>query len=243
MIKTAGVVIIGNEILSGMVQDRNATFMTKALTLRGIRTAQVAVIPDEVHDIARTVKLFSRRFDLVFTSGGLGPTHDDVTMEGLCQAFRVPLVLDEGLVGMLRERYNGRLTPEKLKIARIPSGADLITDKALKFPILQYRNIYIYPGVPKFLRRQFLISLQNIQGSPAFLAKVYLKEHESDVAPFLNQVVEDHRDIRIGSYPVVGKDRCLLLLTLESQNKLDLDNTLSSLISHFPGGKIVRVEH
>lgn len=243
MRKTAGIVIIGNEILSGTVRDRNAVFMARELQLRGIKLCQISVVPDDVDEIARVVKEFSKRFHYVFTSGGLGPTHDDVTIEGISKAFGVQPVVNEGLKKLLHERFGETLSTEKLKIARIPRGAELIFDKALKFPLIRFSNIYIYPGVTKILEKQFFITSQHLDGRQAFLVRIYIDERESEMAPFLNKIIRGNIGINIGSYTVMEKDHFLILLTLESSSEKILNAMLAKLIHEFPKEKIMRVDY
>ena len=241
--KTAGIIIIGNEILSGMVQDQNAPFMARQLRQSGIELRQVTVIPDNVEEIARVVMEFSRKYDFVFTSGGLGPTHDDVTVEGVSEAFLVKPVLNTYLASLIHERFGSDLNTEQLKMALVPQGADLIGHEMLRFPLIRYGNVFLYPGVPKLLKEKLFVTLQHIEGCPTFYAKIFIDDRESEVAPLLNEVVEDNEETRIGSYLVEDQGQFLLLLTLESHNKLKLDVTLSDLIDRFPKEKIIRVEH
>ena len=123
MAKTAGIILIGNEILSGKVADQNALYLCREFRQLGVDVRKVAVIPDEVDLIAREVAEFSRAYDWVFTSGGVGPTHDDVTIEGVARAFGRRVVRDPGLVAALEEVYQARINDARLKMAEVPEGA------------------------------------------------------------------------------------------------------------------------
>src|SRR6059058_4492948 len=125
MPKTAGIVLIGNEILSGKVVDANAAYLCRELRQLGVDVRRITVIPDEIQLIAATVSEFSRSFDVVFTSGGVGPTHDDVTVEGVARAFGSPVVRHPTLVALLRDFYKDDLNEARLKMAEVPDGAEL----------------------------------------------------------------------------------------------------------------------
>ncbi|MEW6162145.1 MAG: competence/damage-inducible protein A [Nitrospirota bacterium] len=242
MAKTAGIIIIGDEILSGKVQDMNSQFMVKELRLHGIDVRRISIIPDDVHEIANEIKEFSARFDYVFTSGGIGPTHDDVTVEGIAKAFKVRLVLDDSIKKLLHKRYGKNLTPEQLKIAEVPEGAELMTDDAIAFPIIIFKNIYILPGIPEYLEKKFFVIEKLFHEQPFLLKKVYIKEYEPEIAPLLNTVVKIHRDVKIGSYPVVGNKDYYVMVTLESLDEKNLNSALEDLIRKIPKKKVIKVE-
>src|SRR5208283_396920 len=143
--KTAGIIIIGDEILSGKVQDTNVLFLTGELWARGVMVSRISVIPDIVDDIAREVRDFSAKYDFVLTSGGIGPTHDDITIEGVSAAFGVRPVISDMLKGRLEQR-NKDLTPARLKMAEVPEGAELLDCGELSFPLIKFRNVFIFPG-------------------------------------------------------------------------------------------------
>lgn len=134
MAKTAGIVLIGNEILSGKVADQNALYLCREFRPLGVDVRKIAVVPDEVELIAREVAEFSRAYDWVFTSGGVGPTHDDVTIEGVARAFGLRVVRDPGLVASLEQVYQGRLNDARLKMAEVPEGAELLTSDSTSSP-------------------------------------------------------------------------------------------------------------
>jgi molybdenum cofactor synthesis domain-containing protein len=125
MPKTAGIVLVGNEILSGKIEDANAVYLCRELRSLGVDVRRISVIPDEVDTIAAEIAAFSRGHDVVFTSGGVGPTHDDVTIEGAARALGVPVVRHPHLVALLQRYYGDRLTEAHLKMAEVPEGAEL----------------------------------------------------------------------------------------------------------------------
>src|SRR5262249_41300729 len=145
-------ILIGNEILSGKIVDANASYLCRELRGLGVDVRKITVIPDDVDLIAFEVSAFSRAFDVVFTSGGVGPTHDDVTIEGVARALGVPVVRDQRLVRLLEAFYRDRrqeLNEARLKMAEVPEGAELMAGETLTFPAVLVRNIYVLPGVPE----------------------------------------------------------------------------------------------
>ncbi|NWF53100.1 MAG: competence/damage-inducible protein A [Nitrospirae bacterium] len=242
MVKTAGIIIIGDEILSGKIQDSNSHFMVKELRLHGIDVRRISVIPDDVKEIANEVREFSERFDYVFTSGGIGPTHDDVTIEGIAKAFDVKITLNKVIKKFLYKRFGKHLTSEQLKIAKVPEGAELIKNGTVKFPIILFRNVYILPGIPEFLEKKFFVIEKLFDEPPFLLKKIYIKEYEPEIAPYLNQMVKRHKDVKIGSYPVVGNRDYYVMVTLESKDDKSLNLALNDILQKIPRRKVFKVE-
>src|SRR5882724_3928359 len=155
MAKTAGIVLIGNEILSGKIADANAAYLCRELRALGVEVRRISIIPDEVELIAREVAAHSREYDLVFTSGGVGPTHDDVTIEGVARAMGVGVVRHPLLVAALEGHDRDGLNDAHLKMTETPEGAELVGGEPLRFPTILMRNVYILPGVPEIFRAKF----------------------------------------------------------------------------------------
>ncbi|MEW6067423.1 MAG: molybdopterin-binding protein [Nitrospirota bacterium] len=239
--KTAGIIIIGDELLTGKVQDCNAFFMANELWSHGITLRRISIIPDSADEIAREVKKFSKEFDFVFTSGGIGPTHDDVTIEGISAAFNVKSVINSTLREILRERYENP-TPEQLKMAEVPEGAELINDGTLTFPLISFKNIFIFPGIPEFLKKKFATILKLFNEPRILIKKVYLNEHESKIATILNEVVGRYKNVKIGSYPVIDNTEYAVKITLESLDKISLDSALRDLLDRLSEENLVRIE-
>src|SRR6266849_8685272 len=146
MPKTAGIILVGNEILSGKIEDANALYLCRELRRLGVDVGKITVIPDDVDVIAAEVAAAHRAWDVVFTSGGVGPTHDDVTIEGVARALGVAVVRDPRLVRVIEGFAKGGLNEARLKMAEVPEGADLIAGDELVFPAVVARNIYGLPG-------------------------------------------------------------------------------------------------
>jgi FAD synthetase len=241
MAKTAGIIIIGDEILSGKVQDYNSFFMAQELWSHGVRLCRISIIPDDIDQIGEEVRNFSQRFDYVFTSGGIGPTHDDVTIEGISKAFDINPVVDATLRGIL-EKKQGHLSPEQLKMAEVPDGSELVSDDTLSFPLIKFRNIFIFPGIPQLLRKKF-VAIEKLFNEPIiYLKKVYLNESESMVAPVLNEIVKRYANVKIGSYPVIDQIEYTVMVTLESLDRESLNAASENLLKTIPDEKLIRVE-
>ncbi len=241
MAKTAGIIIIGDEILTGKVQDYNSFFMAQELWAHGIQLSRISIIPDNVDEIANEVREFSKKYDFVFTSGGIGPTHDDVTIEGISRAFNVRTVIDPTLKAFLELKL-GKLSPEQLKMAEVPEGAELINDNNLTFPLIKFLNVYILPGIPQLLRKKFF-AIEKLFNEPVVhLKKIYLNESESTVAPLLNDIVKRFKTVKIGSYPVLDNLEYSVMVTMESLDKISLEAASENLIRMVAKEKFVRIE-
>jgi molybdenum cofactor synthesis domain-containing protein len=201
---TAAIIIIGNEILSGKVEDRNSTYLASGLRELGVDVRRISVVPDDVEVIAGEVAAFSRQYDHVFTSGGVGPTHDDVTMEGVARAFGLGLVRNAELADLISERCGGKPNDPTLKMADLPEGADLLEADGLRFPAVAVRNVYVFPGIPEYLVKKFEAISERFRSEPFMLRKIYIKEEECFIVPLLDTVVAEFPGVDVGSYPKVG---------------------------------------
>jgi molybdenum cofactor synthesis domain-containing protein len=239
--RTAGIIIIGNEILSGKVQDSNSFFMAQELWSHGIILCRISVIPDIVDEIADEVRKFSGQFDYIFTSGGIGPTHDDITIEGISKAFNVRTVVDLTLRRLLEKRQ-GDLSPAQLKMAEVPEGSELIKDGDDAFPLIKFRNVYIFPGIPQLLKKKFFLIEKSFNEPLIYLKKVYLRGYESVIAPILGDIVKRFEQVRIGSYPELDNLDYSVMVTLESVDRESLAAAVQNLVERIPDGKLVRVE-
>ncbi|HXE73859.1 MAG TPA: molybdopterin-binding protein [Candidatus Nitrosotenuis sp.] len=240
-VKTAAVVIIGNEILTGKVADANTPYITRRLWELGVEVRQVVVVPDEVEEIARAVKEASGRCDVVFTSGGVGPTHDDVTMEGVARAFDCEVHKHSYLENLLSKHFQGEeLTRARGRLAEIPDAARLIIRDSSSFPQVVCHNVYILPGVPELFRQRFELLAETFRGEPYQLRQIQVEADETDVAPILNRAVRRFQEVRMGSYPYpVGQDdegrlRWKVKLTLESRDAGQLQQCLDFLLENLP---------
>ena len=242
MARTAGILLIGNEILSGKVVDANASYLCRELRALGVSVRKIAVIPDEVDLIAAEVRAFSRDHDIVFTSGGVGPTHDDVTIEGVALALGVRVVRDERLVALIARHARGPLNEARLKMAEVPEGAELVAGERLMFPAVVAGNIYILPGVPEIFRQKFEALKERFRDTPYFLASVFVAIGEGTLADHLNALLAGHPDLLLGSYPEFSNPEYKVKVTLESKDRGYLDDAVTDFLGHLPRDAVVRID-
>jgi molybdenum cofactor synthesis domain-containing protein len=241
MPKTAGIVLVGNEILSGKIADANASYLCRELRSLGVEVRRISVIPDEVDLIAAEVARFAADYDVVFTSGGVGPTHDDVTIEGVARAAGVPVVRHPALVALLEAYYKDAITDAALKMAEIPDGAELLADSSVRFPTILMGNVYVLPGVPEIFRRKFDALRERFRDQPIFLKNVFVSVGEGSIADHLNALVRAYPELLCGSYPEFSNPEYKVKITLESRDLAFLDRALAELLQRLPADSVVRV--
>lgn len=240
--RTAGIIVIGNEILSGKVTDTNAPFLTRELRALGVALRRIVTITDELDDIAEAVREFRRRFDVNFTSGGVGPTHDDVTMEGIARGLDRRVVRHPEIERRLREFYKDNVNEARLKMAEVPEGSELIVDQRLGFPTIQCENFYILPGIPELFEAKFHALRERFATTPYTLRVVYLREGEGAIAHHLHATLAAFPELMLGSYPKLGDPEYAVKLTLESKDAAYVERALAHLLGLLPEESIVRTE-
>jgi molybdenum cofactor synthesis domain-containing protein len=215
-VPTVAAIIIGDEILAGKFADENGPFLIRRLRELGASLARLAVIGDGLGTIAQEVRAASHDFDLVVTTGGVGPTHDDRTLEGLAKAFELPLVEDASLVALM-ETYDIPMNGMTLRMARIPSGAELLVAHG-GYPVLKIRNVYAFPGVPRLFRSKFASVADDFRGEGVVTARVHTARRETEIAEALAAVQARFDNVAIGSYPRFGEDPHRVIITLEGND-------------------------
>jgi len=200
---TACLLIIGNEILSGRTQDKNLAFVGRRLNELGIRLMEVRVIPDIEAVIVDTLNEARDCFDYVFTTGGIGPTHDDITAACVAKAFGLPLIVNPEAREILEAHYEpGQLTEARLRMARTPEGAELIENPVSKAPGFQVQNVFVMAGIPTIMQAMFdSLSHRLVGGKPMQSRSVTVERGESFIANGLAGVQERFPEVEIGSYP------------------------------------------
>src|SRR5580700_5420856 len=200
---TACVLIIGNEILSGRTPDANLAFLAKELSGVGIRLREARVIPDDAEIIVNTVNEVRRAFDYVFTTGGIGPTHDDITAPSIAEAFAVPLIIHPEARRLLESHYPpGGLNEARLRMAQVPEGAVLLPNPISRAPGFRIDNVFVLPGVPQIMQAIFSELKHRLQGGAALLSRsVSCALAEGTLAKDLGELQARYVDLEIGSYP------------------------------------------
>jgi len=216
---TAGVVVIGNEVLSGKVDEQNVALFVRRFRELGVALSRVAIITDDLDDIATTVADFAARFDIVCTTGGIGPTHDDLTIDGVARAMKRSLELNPELVRLIQAHLDRRgrsMNEGYRRMARAPSGCELVGDP--RWPTVKVDNVFIFPGVPALLVKKFeVLAQEHFRGAELWTGELEADALESEVVDALDAIVVDHPQVEIGSYPQMGDgDRWTLKITAEA---------------------------
>ena len=242
MSRTAGIIVIGNEILSSKTRDENSPYLAHELRELGVDVRKISVIPDELILISEEVRLFSNSYDYVFTTGGVGPTHDDLTMDGIAAAFGRQMQRHPELESTLRQYYSKDLIDGNLRMADVPDGARLVGGKGMWFPVIAVENVYIFPGVPEILRRKFERIKEMFREAPFHLREIYLRADEGQIAEILHRVLRDFPDLLLGSYPYFDNPVYSIKLTLESKDPTYLDGAHQLLLAELARIHLVPVQ-
>jgi molybdenum cofactor synthesis domain-containing protein len=227
---TAAVIVIGNEVLSGRVQDANVKFLALRLNEQGIRLREARVIPDVEEVVAATVNELRAAHDYVFTTGGIGPTHDDITAQSVATAFGVALERNPEAVELLESYYGDRINEGRLRMAKVPAGGELLENPVSWAPGFRLHNVYVLPGVPSIMRAMFDTFKHRLAGGrPVRSRTVNAFLPESTVAGGLAAIQERLPDVEIGSYPYVRDERFGCALVSRSVDVARLDEAVAAI--------------
>lgn len=240
--KTAAIVVIGNEILTGKSEDKNASFLITELYALGVALRRIVIIPDDIEAIAAAVRECADGFDYVFTSGGVGPTHDDVTIEGVARAFGREVVRHPDLEAMLRGYFGEGIDAARLRMADTPEGSELIKDEAMRWPVLATRNVYVLPGVPELFRKKFEAIRERFRAEPFHVRMIYTRQDEFDIAPRLDAVAANHPDVEIGSYPTFTREDYKVKITIESKELDAVERARDQLLALLDPASLAFIE-
>ncbi|KAF1526810.1 FAD synthase, partial [Eudyptes sclateri] len=242
---TAGIIVIGDEILKGHTQDTNSFFMCRRLRALGVRVARISVVPDEVDAIASEVAAFAARFTYVLTSGGIGPTHDDVTFEAVARAFGEKVAPHPELVALVHKFFGktDARCPE-MKLARVPESSRLNygAGGTSKYPLVSVRNVYIFPGIPALMERALdgLAHLFRSEQTRFHSRAIYVAADEILITPVLDQVDATFQGrVSLGSYPDWANNYYRVKLTLDSESEQDLEEAYHFLMEKLPPHVVV----
>ncbi|KAK9839965.1 hypothetical protein WJX74_001201 [Apatococcus lobatus] len=228
--KLAAFLVIGNEILTGSVQDANTPWLAQLLYRQGVDLIRVEYIPDDKSDIASTLLRLKERVGhkgVIFTSGGIGPTHDDITYESVAHAFGVELEVHKPTVEAMKAHYEPQgkeVNESRLRMATIPIGSEVLTTPDLWVPMACIHDVFILPGIPRLFKAMITANKDRFTGAAYLSATLYTDTGEGDVAQALRKIAAEHPDVRIGSYPNTSYDKTYqvkLQLECRQQDLLD----------------------
>lgn len=241
---TAEILVIGNEILSGKVEDENARYLIGELRQLGVSLRRIEIVPDTVDEIAASVRVGSARVDHLFTSGGVGPTHDDVTLQAVAVAFGMEIVRHPELERLLRDGYGARLHDRDLRMADLPAGARLEYGPGgagAIWPVVVVRNVWILPGVPSIFRRKFEAVRELFRAPPIHGRALYCRAGEGEIAGALDETVAAFPGVEVGSYPQMEATTHRVKITLDGRDAATVDRALAFLAARL-GDAVVRTE-
>ena len=241
---TAGIIIIGNEVLSGRTKDINTSTLAKWLNSLGINVREVRVIPDVEKDIIETVNALRKKFDYIFTTGGIGPTHDDITAESISKAFNLEYGFHKEAFSILEKYYNpGEFNEGRQKMAKMPTTANLILNPTSGAPGFYVKNVFCLPGVPSILQ-SMIGGLKNelVGGDPIISITISLRTVESEIAKSITEIQNKNNDVEIGSYPFFRAGNLGVSIVLRSSNKSKLEKCNLELLKFIKSREIEIVE-
>ena len=240
----AAILIIGNEILSGRTQDTNTSTLATWLNSIGVKVGEVRVIPDDEKIIVKTLNLLRNENNYVFTTGGIGPTHDDITAQSVAKAFGLKYEIHKEAFKILEAYYkSGEFNEGRQKMVWMPENAELILNPTSGAPGFSVENVFCLPGVPSIMK-SMLGGLKNkiVGGEPILSHTISLKTVESEIAESLTQVQNDNKDVEIGSYPFFHAGKLGVSIVLRSENQSKIDNCNSQILKFIKEKNIEIVE-
>jgi molybdenum cofactor synthesis domain-containing protein len=243
---TAAALVIGNEILSGKVEEANVPILARALRGLGILLRRVVVVMDDVDTISREVAALAADHDWLFTSGGVGPTHDDVTVEAVAKAFGVRVVSSPEMTAMLRAHYGDRCTEGHLRMALVPEGAALEVTAQITWPTIRLRNTWLLPGIPEVFRMKLEVVTnylaRRVAGRAFVSHAVYVRMDEGVLKPWLDQVVAAFPDVGVGSYPKWLDAAYKTKLTFDGRDEARVLAARDAFVALLPSGEPQRID-
>jgi len=238
---TAGILVIGNEVLSGKVEEENARYLVRALRELGIDLMRICIVRDDVDTIAEEVRAMADRYTWVFTSGGVGSTHDDVTLGAVARAFEADLVEHPGILSLLEEYFGDRMNAAVRRMAQLPEGTELLGLHELSYPIIRVRNVHVFPGVPKYLRMKFDYLKDRLRTDrPFVLRQIYLSVSEDRIAIPLAEEDARFPDVEFGSYPQLDSPEFKTKLTVEGRDASRVEAAFEALLGRLEAGWVVK---
>ena len=230
---TAGLVVIGDEILSGRTHDKNIAQVASWLQVQGIRLSEVRVVPDVIERIVEAVNALRESYDYLFTTGGIGPTHDDITVDAVAEALGVPVIVHPEARAILEKYYGERgleLTEARLRMARVPEGAELIPNRMSGAPGIKFGKVHLMAGVPHITAGMLDALTGTLEGGAPLKAEtIGCWTPESEVSDILREVEKAHENCQIGSYPFFREGKVGANFVIRSTDADDLKSCVDTL--------------
>jgi molybdenum cofactor synthesis domain-containing protein len=243
MARRAAALVIGNEILTGKVVEANLPLLARTLFELGIRFERVVICRDELDIIARDLDALRASHDVVFTSGGVGPTHDDVTIPAVARAFGVEVRRDEDLARRIREHFGEATTEGHLRMADMPAGGVLLTNAQVHWPVLAMGNVYVLPGVPEIFARKLEVVKEHLgKSAPYVSGAIYTRCDEGAIAALLERIEHDHR-VQVGSYPRFDDSDHSVKITFDGTDAEGVERAIEACLAELDPSLVVRVTH
>jgi molybdopterin-biosynthesis enzyme MoeA-like protein len=234
--------IIGNEILTGKIQEANLGYLGQELFKLGIVLQRAVICRDDVDVIVADLNELRAEHDFVFTSGGVGPTHDDMTLPAIAEAFGVHLQRAPEIEALIRGYHGERVTEDHLRMADVPAGARLMASEDVPWPTVSIGNVFIFPGVPEIFRLKFPVLREHLSDGRRFYTRaVFTQCDEGEIAQLLSSVADDNPELFIGSYPRFRGEDYKLKVTVDGADEAAVSAALETIIGGLPEDKIVRV--
>lgn len=241
--RTAAALVIGNELLSGKIQDQNIQVLARTLRAAGVQLRRVVLVLDEQDTIAAEVKALAASHDVVFTSGGVGPTHDDVTIAAVAQAFDVGVVQSPEIEALLRSYYGERITDGHLAMAKVPAGARLSASSASVWPAIVKENVWVLPGVPQIFAMKMPLVAEVLGTGSGFVSlSVCTTLDEGNLKDHLDRVVAAHPEVDVGSYPTWDDARYRTKLTFDGLDLGTVKRAYDAFVACLAPEHIVRID-
>jgi molybdenum cofactor synthesis domain-containing protein len=241
--RSAAALIIGNEILSGKVHEQNLVVLARSLRSLGISLRRVVMIADEIPTIAEEVLRLAGSHDVLFTSGGVGPTHDDLTIQAVAAAFGTDVEIAPEIEAMIQAHFGPAMTPGHLLMARVPKGCELIASDTIKWPTVKMHNVWVLPGVPEVFKMKLAVVTRHLTAGQPFVSRaVYTNLDEALLVPLLDQVVERFPSVDVGSYPKWRDPEYRTKLTFDGLDRNSVNAALEHFVGLLPQGEPQKVE-
>jgi len=239
---TAAILVIGNEILSAKITDLNSNYLIKELRTLGVTVGGVFILPDDEKSIASLLKRIHPLFDTIFTTGGIGPTHDDVTIAGIARGFKSCLKRNEEYEKLIEKFFETEVKESVLKMAELPEETELIKADETIIPVIKIRNCFVLPGYPPLFEKQFQAIRDQFKSEPFQTKTVYLTIGEEEISSILEQADHLYSEVQVGSYPDYRHKNYKNKVVIDSKNEELNQKVLDFLLERIPKQFIFKVE-